>query len=56
MAKKSKGARQLVTMACTKCKSQNYHTKKNKRNTTERLELNKFCKKCRGVEGHKEIK
>jgi large subunit ribosomal protein L33 len=56
MAKKSKEARVLVTLQCTKCKSQNYHTNKNKRNTTERLELKKFCNKCRENTPHKEMK
>ena len=56
MAKKSKGARQLVTLQCTKCKSLNYHTEKNKRNTTDRIELIKFCKKCKAKTPHKETK
>ena len=56
MAKKGKGARILVTLECTKCKSKNYHTEKNKRNTTERLELVKFCRKCKANVGHKEAK
>ena len=56
MAKKSKGARILVTLECTKCKMKNYHTEKNKRNTTDRLELKKSCKKCKTVTPHKEAK
>ena len=56
MAKKSKGGRQLVTMECTVCKMKNYHTEKNKRNTTERLELKKRCRKCGKVTAHKEAK
>ena len=53
---KKKGPRNLITLECTKCKSKNYHTEKNKRNTTERLELVKFCKKCKTRTPHKEAK
>ena len=38
MAKKGE-ARERITLACTVCKEQNYRTEKNKKNTTERLEL-----------------
>ena len=55
MAKKGE-ARERVTLTCTDCKSQNYRTEKNKKNTTERLELNKFCKKCGKSTTHKESK
>jgi len=33
-----------------------YPTMKNRRNTTERLELKKFCKHCNSSTVHKEIK
>lgn len=55
MAKKGE-ARERITLACTVCKEQNYRTEKNKRNTTERLEINKFCKKCNKTTPHKEGK
>ena len=55
MAKKGE-ARERITLACTECKEKNYRTEKNKKNTTERLELNKFCPKCRKVTVHKEQK
>ncbi len=55
MAKKGE-ARQRITLKCTVCGEENYRTQKNKRNTTERLELNKFCSKCRKVTPHKEEK
>jgi large subunit ribosomal protein L33 len=55
MAKKGE-ARQRITLQCTVCKSENARTEKNKRNTTERLELNKYCPKCRKVTVHKEQK
>lgn len=34
---------EIITMACTECKRRNYSTVKNRRNTTGRLELKKFC-------------
>jgi len=55
MAKKSEN-RSLVKMACTVCKNQNYDTSKNKKNTPERLELNKYCNNCKKVTPHKEEK
>lgn len=55
MAKKGE-ARQNVTLKCTECKELNYRTPKNKKNTPERLELNKFCSRCRKTTTHKEEK
>jgi large subunit ribosomal protein L33 len=52
MAKK--GARQLFGLICSECKTQNYITEKNKTNTEGKLELKKFCKKCRKTTPHKE--
>jgi large subunit ribosomal protein L33 len=57
MAKK--GARELVAMVCTICKSQNYITERNKVNmqtkgNETKLSLNKFCKRCKKVTPHKE--
>ena len=31
-----------ITMACTECKQRNYNTKKNKKNTPDRMEMNKY--------------
>lgn len=55
MAKKGE-ARELVTLKCTVCADKNYRTSKNRRNTPERLELSKFCPKCRQHTEHKEEK
>ena len=41
---KNKENRGLVTLVCTICKEKNYRVEKNKKNTTERLELNRHCK------------
>ena len=48
--------RDIIHMACPVCKRRNYSTTKNKKKTTERLELKKFCKWCRKHVVHKESK
>ncbi len=48
--------RDIITLACTECKRRNYTTTKNKRKTTERLELKKFCRWCRVHTRHRETK
>ena len=46
-----------VTLACTECKQRNYNTmKKDKKNTPDRIELNKYCPFCRKHTLHKETK
>ncbi|NLK61998.1 MAG: 50S ribosomal protein L33 [Fusobacteria bacterium] len=45
-----------VHLECTECKRKNYSTSKNKKNTTERLQLKKFCKFEKKVTLHKEVK
>lgn len=55
MAKKGEN-RERITLQCTECKEENYRTQKNKKNTTERLELNKFCPRCKKTTAHKEKK
>ena len=55
VAKKNEN-RVLVTLVCEECKNMNYTVSKKKKNTTERLELNKYCPKCRKTTKHKEKK
>lgn len=55
MAKKGE-ARTGITLQCTECKNENYRTEKNKKNTTDRLELNKYCPNCKKSTTHKEKK
>ncbi|MFH1779413.1 MAG: 50S ribosomal protein L33 [Candidatus Omnitrophota bacterium] len=45
-----------IILECTVCKNRNYSSTKNKKNVTDRLELQKFCKFCRKHTPHKEIK
>ncbi len=57
MAKSKKGdVRGLVTLRCEECGHENYREEKNKRNTPDRLELNKYCKYCQKTTVHKEKK
>jgi large subunit ribosomal protein L33 len=48
--------RDIIALACTECKRRNYSTTKNKKKTTERLELKKFCPFCRTHTAHRETK
>lgn len=45
-----------VTMECSQCERRNYTTQKNKRNTTDKLVLKKFCPWCRDHTEHRETK
>ncbi len=45
-----------ITLACTVCNNRNYVSTKNKKNTTQRLELKKYCKFCKEHTDHKETK
>jgi large subunit ribosomal protein L33 len=48
--------RDIIILACAECKRRNYNTTKNKKKTTERLELNKFCPHCRKHTAHRETR
>ncbi len=48
--------RDIITLECTTCKNRNYSTTKNKRKTTDRLVLKKYCKYDRKHTEHKEAK
>ena len=49
-------ARPTIQLACTECKERNYITKKDKRKHADRLELKKFCPRCRTHKAHREVK
>ena len=53
---KDQEMRDIIQMACGECKRRNYSTTKNKKKTTERLELKKYCRFCRKHQPHKEQK
>jgi large subunit ribosomal protein L33 len=43
-------------LECSVCKSPNYTTTKNKRNDPDRMELSKYCRRCRRHQLHRESK
>jgi ribosomal protein L33 len=45
-----------ILLACTECKRRNYATVKNKKNTTGRVELKKYCPWCRTHTAHRETR
>ncbi|MEB3827158.1 50S ribosomal protein L33 [Phormidium sp. CCY1219] len=61
----AKGVRIVVTLECTECRTNpdqrrpgvsRYTTQKNRRNTTGRMELKKYCRYCNKHTVHKETK
>ena len=45
-----------VTLRCNECQQRNYNTMKNKKNTSDKLELNKYCRFCKKHTLHSETK
>ncbi|MEG2351449.1 MAG: 50S ribosomal protein L33 [Bacilli bacterium] len=45
-----------ITLKCPNCGEARIRTEKNKRNDPERMEINKFCSRCRCHTAHKETK
>ncbi|UCC17267.1 MAG: 50S ribosomal protein L33 [Dehalococcoidales bacterium] len=56
MAKRKTEARIIINLACTECKERTYTSTKNRRNDTQRMELNKFCPRCRTHQLHREVR
>jgi large subunit ribosomal protein L33 len=56
MAKKRGEARVLINLACTDCRERTYHSEKNRRNDPGRLDLKKFCPRCRAHTLHREVR
>ena len=52
MAKKA--VRTHIILSCTVCKERNYITEKNRRNDPSRMELKKYCPRCRQHQLHRE--
>ena len=50
------GNRQYKTLVCSECGNENYRVPRNVKNTTDRLEMNKYCAHCRKHTVHKEKK
>ncbi|MBR1925771.1 MAG: 50S ribosomal protein L33 [Clostridia bacterium] len=45
-----------ITLVCTECKERNYDTNKNKKNDPDRMEIKKYCSRCKKHTVHKEGK
>ena len=56
VASKSSDVRPKITLACTECKERNYITKKNRRNDPDRLDVKKFCPRCKTHQVHRETR
>ena len=50
------GSRIKITLRCSERKQRNYNTMKNKINSPEKLEMNKYCPFCRKHTKHVETK
>ena len=48
--------RPVILLACTECKERSYATEKNKKNDPQRLELRRYCPRCRRHTLHREAK
>ncbi|MFZ6029730.1 MAG: 50S ribosomal protein L33 [Chloroflexota bacterium] len=51
-----KDIRPVITFQCNECKERNYTSEKNRRNDPTRLELQKYCPRCRKHTAHRETK
>ncbi len=56
MASKKKDIRPVIILTCNECKERNYVTEKNRRNDPNRMELKKYCPRCRQHTVHRETK
>ncbi len=52
----ARAGREIITLQCSECKHRNYSTTKNKKTTTEKLELKKYCRQDRKHTVHREVK
>ena len=52
----SKDDRISLTLKCTECGEENYLTSKNKKKHADRLELKKYCPRCKKATLHREKK
>ena len=56
MAGKRGEARAIITLACTDCRERTYTTTKNRRNDPNRMELRKYCPRCRAHKVQREVR
>jgi large subunit ribosomal protein L33 len=48
--------RVVIDLACSECRSRTYTTQKNRRNDPDRLELRKYCPRCRQHRLYREVR
>ncbi len=48
--------RVTVHLACAECQERNYTSSKNKKNNPDRIEMKKYCSRCKDHTLHKETK
>ncbi len=48
--------RVTVHLACAECQERNYTSRKNKQNNPDRIEMKKYCSRCKTHTLHKETK
>jgi len=46
----------FIALGCVDCKERTYSSNKNRRNDPQRLELKKFCPRCRVHTIHREVR
>ena len=51
-----KGVRHVITLECTECRERNYTSEKSRRNDPNRLEMSKYCSRCRKHRLHRETR
>ena len=56
MARKTVDVRLIITLQCGDCRERNYPSVKNRRNDPQRLELRKYCSRCRNHTSHREVR
>jgi large subunit ribosomal protein L33 len=48
--------RMIIVLSCTECKDRNYTTTKHREKQRDRIELKKYCPRCRKHIAHRESK
>ena len=49
-------ARIIINLSCVDCRERTYWSSKNRRSDPQRLELKKFCPRCRSHTLHREVR
>ena len=49
-------SRIVITLGCIECRERTYASSKNRRNDPDRLQLKKYCPRCRTHVVHREVR